>query len=597
MGIALGALLVPGLAASQDFTESRPADQQQPSAETMPISAAAPVTVHGVVRNAVSGEPIARALVHIEGDAANGALTDGEGKFELTGVAVGPQLFEVVKPGYFNRPPGPPLYFVQDNAVSAHNVLIAPGMSELAFTLAPDCTIHGDVTLSSGDSAQGITLFLLKRGVQDGRAVWQQAGGTKTLSDGSYRFSGLTDGVYIVYSLPAMDSDSAANLIASGRSVHVLRQGYPSVFYPDARDLTGAAKIHLANGDQVQANLNLALEPFYPVTAKAALPENGAAGWRSLVDPASMGFSAMVADAQGHRLPYGAQYDAVTHTIQTSLPDGTYSLLLSASARLTAHLAPGSELQTFALAVDPQVGWAEFTVAGHALPNLRIPITTPRTNPVQFTVNHSASATVQPVSGQERNPIQVMIAVSEAGGPLSDGMTSNFAQGGAGGTLDAIYTSPGSYWVHTHFEQRGLCESSFTAGGANLAREPLSVGVSGSTAPLELTARDDCAKLTLNLPPADTTIASGEEPFFTIYVVPDFDSTADVEPVVMRPTSGSTYTIDGLTPGSYHVYSFTSPVVLEYRNRDALSSLPNAGQAVTLSPGATANLVLEAPAQ
>jgi hypothetical protein len=50
-----------------------------------------------------------------------------------------------------------------------------------------------------------------------------------------------------------------------------------------------------------------------------------------------------------------------------------------------------------------------------------------------------------------------------------------------------------------------------------------------------------------------------------------------------------------MTPGNYHVYTFAGPVRLEYRNRTALAALPDAGQAVTLSPSETTNLVVEAP--
>jgi hypothetical protein len=45
------------------------------------------------------------------------------------------------------------------------------------------------------------------------------------------------------------------------------------------------------------------------------------------------------------------------------------------------------------------------------------------------------------------------------------------------------------------------------------------------------------------------------------------------------------------------VYTFAGYVQLAYRNRDALAALPNPGQAITLSPGATGNLVVEAPAR
>ncbi len=67
-------------------------------------------------------------------------------------------------------------------------------------------------------------------------------------------------------------------------------------------------------------------------------------------------------------------------------------------------------------------------------------------------------------------------------------------------------------------------------------------------------------------------VAPGEEPFYTAYAVPDFDSTADVVPVTLRPSNGGTATLEDLTPGSYHVYVFNSTARLEYRDRSALAS-------------------------
>ena len=88
---------------------------------------------------------------------------------------------------------------------------------------------------------------------------------------------------------------------------------------------------------------------------------------------------------------------------------------------------------------------------------------------------------------------------------------------------------------------------------------------------------------------------TGDEPNYTIYVVPDFDSTTDITPVVLRPSSGGTYVVGGLTPGSYHVYTFSSPVQLEYRNAEAMNAFAGRGQAVTLDPGGSSSLVVEVP--
>lgn len=105
MWIALVALFPLSLSAQQN------ADQDQPAAAP-PLNATSTVTVHGVVRNVTTGEPIPRAPVRIEGDATAGALTDGDGKFEIAGLPAGPQLFEIVKPGYFDRPASAPANFV-----------------------------------------------------------------------------------------------------------------------------------------------------------------------------------------------------------------------------------------------------------------------------------------------------------------------------------------------------------------------------------------------------------------------------------------------------------------------------------------------------
>jgi hypothetical protein len=195
--------------------------------------------------------------------------------------------------------------------------------------------------------------------------------------------------------------------------------------------------------------------------------------------------------------------------------------------------------------------------------------------------------------GFQGNPLVVM--VSQAGGWITDGMVGSYAEGYATGSLETTYMGPGMYWVHTTIPQKGICEGSFTAGGASLAREPLVISPSGATPPLTLTLRDDCASLWLTLPPTVATPEEGEEPSYTVYVVPEFDTTADVAPITLRPSSGGMFALSGLTPGPYKVYAFPSPVEFEYRNPEALAALPNPGQAVTLEPSATGRVEVEVP--
>ncbi len=589
---ALGAvfLLAATLLPAQEPVPGPPPPPESTTAPSGPLAA-----IHGVVLNAATGSPLPRALVQIEGDADTGALTDGEGRFEIPGVPVGPQAVQIIKPGFVDQAffPGGDAGWGIGPSMN-HNILVAEQMPDLIFTMAPTNSIHGRILLSTGDAAQGIGVKLAKRTVEDGRAEWKPISTVKTNSDGAYRFARLGNGEYTLYTEPAMDSELANLLSAPGSDGQVVRNGFPSQFYPEARELAGAAKIHLASGQDTEANLSLTLQPFHTVTAQVILPSGHRYGDEN---PAlqGMALSAQVLDAQGHPIPYVAEYDQETRALHALLPDGSYSFSVTDTfSRVTADMA-GNRNFTPAMDAAPRTGQVEFAVAGHDISNLRIPLLALRVNPLWVTVTRSGmqASSDNPASGGSGS---TYVALSEASDSLTSGRVSLYANGNGSGQLETTFKTSGSYWVHTSITQHGLCLASFTAGGANLAREPLAIGPAGVTAPLLLALRDDCASLTLSLPTAVAAQAPGEERWYTVYVVPDFESTENAVPQTLRPSSGGTVTLEGLTPGNYHVYTFAVPLVLEYHNPAALAALPTPGQPVTLSAGTTSSLVLEVPA-
>jgi hypothetical protein len=549
-----------------------------------------------VVLNAATGSPLPRALVQIEGDADTGALTDSEGRFEIPGIPIGPQAVQIVKPGFLDQaffPGGDPGWGIGPNM--NHNILVAAQMPDLIFAMAPTSSIHGHILLSTGDVAQDIGVTLVMRTVEDGRAEWKSISTVKINSDGAFRFARLGNGEYAIYTEPAIDSKLANLLSATGSQGQGSCKGFPSQFYPEAHELAGASKIHLAGGQDTEANLSLTLQPFHTVTAQAILPSGRRYGEQN---PAweGMALSAQVLDAQGHPLPYRAEYDPEARTLHALLPDGTYSFsVIVTFSRYTADVA-GNRNFTPAMDSAPLTGQVEFAVAGHNISNLRIPLLAQRANPLLVTVTRSGAQASSGNSSMGESG-SAYVALSQAGDSISNGMVSVYANGAGPGPLETTFMTPGSYWAHTSITQHGLCLASFTAGGANLAREPLAIGPAGVTAPLTLALRDNCASLTLSLPTAGAALTPGEERWYTVYVAPDFESTENSTPQILRPTSGGTVTLEGLTPGSYHVYTFTAPVVLEYHNPAALAALPTPGQAVTLSAGTTSSLVLEVPAQ
>lgn len=559
---------------------------QDPQPTNATANPSSQTTVHGIVRNGASGEPLPHALVRINGDASTGVLTDGEGHFEIADVPLGPQEFTVMKPEFMDEAEAG----ADSNAGNAHgyghNVIVAAPMGDVVFRLVPTNSIQGQIQLSSGDAARAIQVTLLRRTVQDGRVVWQSEASAKTNSEGYYRFGELANGLYAVYTEPTTDSDLATNLVENGSEKNVAREGYASVFYPDARDLAGAAKIRVADGESAQASIALTLEPFQSVSATVATPRASSATGDNV--------SVQVMDAQAHPLPYPAQYDPATHTVQASLPDGTYTFLAMLQMNevhlLSARNGETVRLDTHLAAIAPRAisGEASFTVASHAVSNLRIPLSELGGNSIQVSVARDPNRSAQ------TGDTHIFVTLSQTGGWIGDGMVSSYAEGSTAALVETQHPPPGSYWVHTSISPKGLCEASFTAGGASPAHEPLVLGIAGAVAPLVLALRDDCAHLTLSLP-GSVGLGAGEERFYTVYAVPDFDSTEDVVPQTLRPSTGGSITLTGLTPGNYHVYTFDRPVALEYRNPSVLASLP--GQAVALAPGAEAELIVEVPQQ
>ena len=573
-----------------------------PDSEDAPAPAGPLVTVHGVVKNAATAEPLPRVLVSIESESSKGVLTDGEGRFEIPGVPAGGTVpIDLAKPGFEDASRhGDESAIGMNIHGMPHPVSVTADMPDLEFSMRPLNAIRGQIELSTGEPAEGFRLELFKQAVSEGRQQWQVVGSAASNADGAFRFGGLGDGAYTLAIEPSIDGGRGGlfNLVGNRAPV---RTGYPRVFYPDARSLSGTAVIHVVAGETAQANFALKQEQFHLVQARVSGmglesisggPSGPIGSMISLNGSSvSVGYSGInpeVLDTHGHASPYRAEYDARSHTVQALLPDGDYTLRLTAfgPSKPAVNYSGGNVINVKNLLS----GQADFSVSGHAITDLRVALGPDSTNPLQVIVNRTGA---EPPPQRNGNGPGVFISASLAGADAPYPMSTQFAQGSVPGTLDTQSLAPGSYWLHTTITQAGLCESSFTAGGANLAREPLAVGANGSTAPLTLTLRDDCASLHVSLPQQMPASASGEMPMVYVYVVPDFDSTVELRQHVLQTVYDRSAIDEHLTPGAYHVYALTAPRQLPFRDPDAMAALNLQGQAVTLSPGDNASIVLE----
>ncbi|WP_158749695.1 carboxypeptidase-like regulatory domain-containing protein [Acidobacterium sp. S8] len=502
--------------------------------------------VRGIVINKFSGQPIARALVTMQGQSSDAVFTDSEGHFEFPHVPAGSCLLTVMRPGFTGSASG--------SQQETQHVQAGPNAEDATLALLPTGAISGQITLSTSDSAENIQVHLLKKDIQNGRSFWQQGQSRMTNSDGGFFFGNLEPGAYRVYTSGSVDPDPEP----MGDHPH---WGYPPEYFPGGADSSGDAALTVRPGQHLQADMLLTHEPFYSVTVSVSNSGRGA--------------NVQIYDLAGHPLPYPSRYNQRDRDVHLNLPKGIYRL----------------EGESFGL--TPQFGNAQITVqngpvsAGLVLlPLNSIPVTIHR----EFTnQNHTT------VTFADGNPPEWFSAGVNLTLQRISGNVANFAGGNLRHAPNSTDSSafilenvrPGSYWVQTNSFQGYV--ASITSGGVDLTQQPLVVGPGGSSSPIDITLRDDGATLSIALQqPAGT--AGNAEPTAYVSLIPESSVAAQV-PQNMRITQATQ--ISNLPPGSYRVIAFDAPQQLDLSSQDAVRALVGKGQTVTLAAGASAQITLD----
>ena len=301
--VLLALLAVGCICAEQASGQSQPLDNGQS-------------TVRGTVVNAITHQPVGRALVYSP-DNRFATLTDSEGHFEFTlpkvniqsqntfagegqlqqgwstGTAGGIPWLRARKPGFLDDPS------------EIRQPEISPG-SERTISLMPEALIKGRVILSSAGAAIGVNVQIFSRQVQEGIPRWLPGISVRANSNGEFRFADLLPGSYKLVTHELMDNDPAATV--PGGQLY----GFPPVYYPSATDFAAASTIRLSAGQTFHADISLARQPYYSVRIPVA---NG---------DANSGMNVTVSP-QGHRGPgYSLGYNAEKQRIEGLLPNGNY---------------------------------------------------------------------------------------------------------------------------------------------------------------------------------------------------------------------------------------------------------------------------------
>ncbi len=515
-------------------------------------------SIHGTVINAVTHDPIGRALVYSP-DNRFATLTDGEGHFEFAWPAAG-----AGGPSWLNaRRPG----FIDDR--SERQVEASPG-SEITISLLPEALIKGRVTLAAGEGASGISLQIFSTQVRDGIARWVEGASARADSNGEFRFADLLPGTYKLLTNELMDNDPVVT--PPGGQLY----GFPPVYYPSATDFAAASTIQLAAGQTFQADLAPVRQPYYPVRISVTNAElNGGVNIR--VSP------------QGHRGPgYSLGYNPEKQRIEGSLPNGNY--LVEASTFMQNSSTGAVNL---AIAGSVAEGPSMTLVRdGSINVNVKEEFTSADANP------SLSRSTARGTFHGPRTYLEVSLGTADDDFEPRRGRFSREPAGPNDDSLVIENVPPGRYWLRLNTSRGYVAAASM--GGLDLLHQPFVVGA-GSSTPIEVTMRDDGAEvegtvsgIAVEAPPANgtTTVRLWTPPAW-IYCVPLSDSPGQFQQLGVSPSDGK-FSSQSMAPGTYRVMAFKSRQPnIPFRDAEAMRAYDSKGQVVHLSPGEKATVQLQ----
>jgi Carboxypeptidase regulatory-like domain len=512
--------------------------------------------VRGTVVNSVTHEPIARALVTITEETSSSQLTDNQGRFEFPNVPTGRSVLQARRPGFF-APGSRGDVFLP--------IAVGSDIGDRTLTLEPAGSITGQITMPASDPGSNIRVQLMRRTIQEGRARWAIAGMKLTNSEGVFRFGNLQRGDYKLITASSLDPD----IFSSQAPV---RWGFPSASYPEEGNSDTTGFLRLTPGQQLNAPLAVTREPFYSVTIPVAnqLPQ---------------GYSVQISDGRGRLNDVSTFYDSRQQQFRAYLPNGSFTVTIQsympspgfASEPITVRNAP---VQVQGLAI---------------LPIHPIPVTIRK----EFTsANNDGPQMIEIENGKQVEISRdINLMLFSAAEEEFVGVNLRHEPGGDNSAWVLENVLPGKYWVQTYANQGYV--ASITAGGTDLARDPLVIGPGGTSAPIEIVLRNDMATMSVRLKNTSPSINASspndtpelhpdiQSPLGFLYLVPQFDTSSVVQQAV--PLQQTTSLLN-LRPGTYRVLALDRPFDLEYRNPKALEAYSGKGQTITLEPNGTANI-------
>jgi hypothetical protein len=519
-----------------------------------------PCTLRGAVVDSVSHNAIHGALIELEGRPALSTFTDGEGKFQLSGLPAGSLTLHASKPGYFGNDSS------TQNRRAVSTIQLSVASSSISMKLVPEGVVFGKITDENGDPLQHISVSLSLRHPRVA-AIPDNQLHADTDDEGNFRIAELPRGSYYlaIFQTPPPSLNSAEN---SGQSA--APEGFVPVAFPGVSDISNAVPIRITPGKSLQADLSLKRAPYIRVS--------GTLSGFSASKQVTISLQNKLSESASVSIPFNP---ATGSFVSPWFPPGSYSLIALIYERLAQDAFPN-----FSIASLPVNGNSSLTDLHLFLqPAMNIPVEIrgdyspdpPPQDPsgfgeafMTYQQNKAISVSLVPVGQADIHEPRDAIWVPHS--PDSPEFPSFLVLGVTPGTyaLKSVVTGP--YYVES-----AVC------GSIDLLRQNF-VASSGYAPHIQITLRQGVASMNGSVKWDDPDASASILVFSSDSGRLLHSSSAD--------SSGS-FKISGLAPGSYRVVAIAHSSEGEADTPGFLSKVSSKIQEVTLSPGQDATLQLE----
>jgi len=399
-------------------------------------AASTSITVAGVVLNASSGLPVARALVRLNDRAM---LTDHEGKFEFAQfTSAGSATLQVNKPGY---------YAGSEAETALNTVLRADQMATpLTVRLYPEGLLTGTLTSSDGTPLPQV-MVTAQRGVYSETGhQWMPVGNNMTNSRGEFRLA-VPPGDYRIETGFSPRMRTASKVIMP-------------LTVPPISSSSTSDNVHLRPGTEQRFELHPVVAPTYPVSLR--------------VEPSmERGFPMLTAKlSDGTTMQLNVGRNGPEGETRVDLPTGSFTLV---AVRNTGDALEYAETSV--------------TVANHPVTGVVLRLMT--VSPISVEVVQDADATSDkalPVPQQLGLMIVPTLDQAARRGMASLGLIASREHG------SYFNAAPGSYRLIARNSGQWFVKSA-TYGSTDLLQQDLTIAPGGGSSPIVVTVSNQTGSL------------------------------------------------------------------------------------------------------